>query len=325
MPGLGGVPGLRTLGRLPLVVSGNALRRAEGLTLAVWGVVLPASVLDAVAALPRLALALEQLGEVRPALDRLADATEGLDELAELAPVLDRMGAALERAKGPLENLTGLGPVLERIADARPAIERIGKASGDIARIADAGGDIGRIADAAPVLRRLAGAAPALKDIAGARPAIEEIAGARAALEEIAAARPSIEQIAAARPGIDRIAGSGPAIDRIAAASASLEQIAHADEALRRGDRVRAARRARRTAPPRSRDGRVGARARSRRHAGSARGGPGRSLRSAWCSLLAHAGGGLGSEAVEPPGQQPEKRQRDRRHHRVGDRAQRAP
>ncbi len=65
-----------------------------------WGVVLPASVLDAVAALPRLAVALEQLGEVRPALDRLADATEGLDELAALAPVLDRMGRLWSARRG---------------------------------------------------------------------------------------------------------------------------------------------------------------------------------------------------------------------------------
>src|SRR3954471_6208994 len=94
--------------RLPFAVATNALAAAT--------------------ALPRLVVALERLGEARPALDRLpprprgggparrggearraldrlADAASGLDQLAEVAPVLERLGLVLEDAREPLERL----------------------------------------------------------------------------------------------------------------------------------------------------------------------------------------------------------------------------
>src|SRR3954454_12133184 len=76
-------------------------------------------------ALPRLVVALEKLGEARPALDRLAAAADGLEQLSEVAPILERLGAVLEEAQGPLERLVDVGDVLAQLAAARPALDRL--------------------------------------------------------------------------------------------------------------------------------------------------------------------------------------------------------
>src|SRR4051794_41677320 len=76
-----------TLLRLPFTVASNGLAVAT--------------------ALPRLVIALERLGEARPALDRLADAAGGLDQLSEGAPVLERLGKKLGEGPGPPGRVPG--------------------------------------------------------------------------------------------------------------------------------------------------------------------------------------------------------------------------
>ena len=103
----------------------------------------------AVTALPRLVVALETLGEARPAIDRLATAVEEAQEpLARLSDV----GEALEQLAGAsasLEQIAQASASLEQIAGARPAIDEIAAAQEAIERIAAATEYLPRLADSA--------------------------------------------------------------------------------------------------------------------------------------------------------------------------------
>ncbi|HEY2195223.1 MAG TPA: hypothetical protein VGH76_23395 [Actinomycetospora sp.] len=153
-------------------------------------------VVDALRAVPRVAVVLESLlplaQDLQRSLDALAAAAPDLHALAEAVPALQQLGGAAEDIRA--------------LTAAVPALQQLGGAAGDIRELTGAVESLGRLASAVDDLDRIAAATSDVRTIAGAVPTAQAIAEAVPLIEALAEAVPEVEKLTGAIEHVEVLA-----------------------------------------------------------------------------------------------------------------------
>jgi hypothetical protein len=173
-------------------------------------------VVDALRAVPRVAVVLESLlplaQDLQRSLDALAAAAPDLHALAEAVPALQQLGGAAEDIRAltaavpALQQLGGAAEDIHALTAAVPALQQLGGAAGDIRELTGAVESLGRLASAVDDLDRIAAATSDVRTIAGAVPTAQAIAEAVPLIEALAEAVPEVEKLTGAIEHVEVLA-----------------------------------------------------------------------------------------------------------------------